>query len=280
MGSRDSDDGSGPDLVRHPDAVRLAEACELLHSELVSLLLEREDLVHVVRHSLEALYLASFGPLKHELLALQVTNRRMVRRLELMQAALNRGELPDLSEVDRALDAEFLEWEVRLRLERARIDTALDMLEHTVSPADERALRSLFRTLALKLHPDVNPKQTPEAAQLWLAIQDAYGRGDLGRMKALALLAEGHGFPPPALDSLEALRARRSELQEQVRGIVARLAEIRETWPFTLAAKIEDAAWVEEQRAVIRAAIEAEKERRVDLMLALAGIESEAGCGR
>jgi hypothetical protein len=280
MGSANGDDGPGPDVVRHPDSVRLAEACELLHAELVSLLVEREHLVHVVRHSLEALYLADFGPLKHELLTLQVTNRRMVRRLELMQSALNRGALPGLVEVDRVLDAEFIEWEVRLHRERAKIDTALEMLSQTVTPDEERALRSLFRTLALKLHADVNPNQTPEAAQLWLAIQDAYGSGDLGRMKALALLAEGHGLPPPALDSLEAPRVRRAELQSQVGGVVARLAEIRATWPFTLIACIEDETWVEEQRAVIRASIDAEKERRVDLMLALAGIESEAISGR
>ncbi|MCX6362181.1 MAG: J domain-containing protein [Armatimonadetes bacterium] len=280
MGTAQDEDGRGPDVVRHPDSARLTEACELLHSELVSLLVEREHLVHLVRHSLEALYIANFGPLKHELLTLQVTNRRMVRRLELMRAALNRGALPDLEGVDRVLDAEFLEWEARLRVERAKVDTALEMLSQTVTPEEERALRSLFRTLALKLHPDVNPGQTTRAAQVWLAIQDAYRRGDLGRMKALALLAEGHGLPPPALDSLEALRARRRELQAQVGGVVARLAEIKAMWPFTMMESIEDETWVEERRAVIGAAIDVEKERRVDLMLALAGIESEATSGR
>lgn len=280
MGTAQDEDGRGPDVVRHPDSARLTEACELLHSELVSLLVERERLVHVVRHSLEALYLAVFGSLKHELLTLQVTNRRAVRRLELMQAALNRGVLPDLAVVDRVLDAEFLEWEARLRRERAKVDTALHMLSETVSPEEEHALRSLFRALALKLHPDVNPSQTPEAARIWLAIQDAYRCGDLGRMKALALLAEGHGLPQPVLDSLEALRARRRELESQVGGVVARLAEIKATWPFTIMKSIEDETWVEEQRAVIRAAIDVEKERRVDLMLALAGIESEATSGR
>ena len=87
MGSAHDGDGSSVDVVRHPDSARLVQECELLHAELVSLVVELEHLLHVVRPSLEALYLVNLGPLKHELLTLPVTNRRMVRRLELMRAA-------------------------------------------------------------------------------------------------------------------------------------------------------------------------------------------------
>ncbi len=49
------------------------------------------------------------------------------------------------------------------------------------------SLKQLYRTLARTLHPDLNGELTDEQRSLWLQVQEAYEKGDLARLRAIAV---------------------------------------------------------------------------------------------
>jgi hypothetical protein len=51
-------------------------------------------------------------------------------------------------------------------------------------------LKTLYRQLARKLHPDVNPGVDQKRRDLWNEVQDAYDRGDVDRLETLSAMGE------------------------------------------------------------------------------------------
>lgn len=270
----------GGALVVHQEVAKLREECETLRSGLVSLLVERDHLLTVTKPYLEALYLAKLGDLKLALLELQVENRRSRRRLEMMRAAVNCGQTPDMAAIEDQLDRELAEWHARLECERARVVAATRRIANLMSSEEAAELRRLFKSLARRLHPDVCADKAPEAVALWVAIQAAYSDGDLAGLRALALVADGLGPAPEVAGNVDALRSRRDELARQVVEVAAQLATIKATWPFTLMESLDDSGWVEAQRKEFRQMIEAEKDLALRLVVATAALESEVLGGR
>lgn len=232
----------------HPEMQRLADENSLLREELVRLLTDLDDLVQAVKPNLLAFYQTKIGLWELRALKAQFEIARLKRKIELVQACLNRGQRPDLAEIEAQLELETLAWQMKLKEAQERIQTAESWIAHLLPPAEDRELKTLYYALVKKLHPDVNPDLTDGHKRLWLRVQLAFIVGDLTEMRALALLAEKLGGVPPAAASLEKLRADQKILQEQIDELLKQIETIESQPPFTLREQLADDAWVATRR--------------------------------
>ena len=256
--------------VLHPEAQRLQQDNAILLDELARLVAERRDLQEVVKPNLIALYQTKLGPWELRLLEAQCQVARLKRRTEMVQASLNRGGAPDLTEIDAALEAEFVTWQEQVKESARKIEEAQFRLSHTISADDDAELKTLYRALVKKLHPDVNPQATDGHRNLWQQVQAAYDRSDLEELRALALLGDrlaGVEVPP---DNLTLLQKEHERLRDSLKSVLAALAAIKTEPPFSLAAQWEDDGWVSARREEIDKAVSALHEQAAALTKHLA----------
>lgn len=240
----------------HPEVRRLANENDLLRQELAGLLTEADQLVHMVKPNLLAMYQTRIGAWELRLLRAQWETARARREVEMIQAGFNRGQKPDLREIEQLLDLEFLDWQDRVREAAERLQAAEHRLKHLLPPAEDRELKKLYYALVKRLHPDVNPALTDDQQMLWRRVQAAYAAGDLLELRALALLAEKSGTVAPAPKSLDRLRKEQTTLTRHIAEMLKRIEDIQAAPPFTFRPQLEDDAWLARRRQELEAQIE------------------------
>lgn len=242
-----------------------------LTDRLAGLLAEREALTNGVGRGLEADYRLKLGALQLEVVTAECMVRRLRRKLELIQAALNHGEAPDPEAIELRLDEELAAWEARVDAAREALKQARRWVRlPTLSVDDARDLRTLYRRLAKRLHPDVNPGGGETAARLWLQAGAAYRMGDLGELRALALLADR--MTRPELPVGNALIERRDALRAAVTRLLEEVTTIQQRFPFTLRDHLADPAWVAARQAELTARRDELADRQRLIEAALAGL--------
>jgi len=224
---------------------------------------ERTDL-RIEIDAFQPMYTARLGPAQAELEALDLHITEYRLRNELVRL---RGSALDANK----LDAE-VEWQMRGRRERfagyqesvRRAETAARMA-HTASdvpvgPSDPsptppsaapstslrarlRAcfgrglrrtdLKSMYRDLAKRAHPDLAVDETDRAARstLMAEINDAYARSDLPMLRAILAQVSGSSLPQAGAGDAKWLRAEIDRLDQVIASIRAEIAELnRSDW--------------------------------------------------
>lgn len=265
-------------LSLNPEWQKLADEIALLREELAKLLTETDNLMRIVKPNLLALYQTKIGTWELRLLEAKCALARLKRKIELAQARLNQGRKPDWTEIEGQLDLEFLQWQAELKETVARIEAAQSRLQHLLPAAETHELKKLYRALARKLHPDLNPRQGEDAGRLWLRVQDAYEAGDLEELKALALLADAFAeIPLPS--AIEALQEQRPVLEKQIASKLAQIEQVQAQPPFTLRRQLQDEEWLTERRQQIKSQIEETERARAALEKHCQTLLKETGNG-
>lgn len=231
---------AGDALDRPAAPTRLEAEVAALREELARLLEERDTLLQQVKPLLTARYLAAVGWKELQLFELEVEVRGLRRRVELLQAAANRGQRLPWNQIEAAVAAELAEWHIEVERRAAAIERARRCLGSLLTQEETRELRTLYRTLARRLHPDVAGPQDDGARALWARVVEAWKNADLTEMRALALLTPE---AEPALSGASAESAKAS-LQAACRAVIAEIAAARAEFPFTLADSLDDPSWV------------------------------------
>ena len=142
---------------------------------------------------------------------------------------------------------------------------SVDLLgsEHLMKPEDVRELKTLYRRICQRYHPDVGGCEVEHWEQIWSTLQHAYHAGDLDLLKALAETLDLSGTPPPEtsddLDTeIERLRCRIEKQSE-------RLAKILSDPPFCYREKLEDPQWIRTKQEELQQKISDFKEHRTEL---------------
>ncbi len=237
----------------HPEAGRIQQDISLLREDLAVLLTKLHDLEHIIKPNLLAIFQTKLGPWELRVLEAQCKAARWKRKSELIQASLNRGELPDFDSIESTLNREFLTWQQRIRESVQKIESAQFRLSHLISTEDNALLKKLFYTLAKKLHPDVNPNHSPEQQSLWLKVLYAYQTCDIEKLKALEL-AQGDSTDSESPGGIEALRTERERLLAHLQSMRQKIDDIRKQNPFSMQTHWEDDLWIEQRRAELEAA--------------------------
>lgn len=228
-----------------PEFAALLDRLKGLKVELAKLVSDRDHLLTVVKPHLETKYYTTIGIKQHELLLIRNETLRMRRRIELIRAYLNRGESPDLEEIEIQLGVELQRWleEVQSLLEKIRRAEFIEQLPR-LSPQETEKLKQLYRKLVRRLHPDINEDLPENFKYLWNRVQAAYRMGDLEEQDT------------QAASTMEQLRADIERLTERIHKLLKELAEMKERFPFSHQEQLADDNWIKQQEEALQDEIE------------------------
>ena len=177
---------------RLAEFLELRESSALLRSELAALWEEQEYLNRIVIPNTQTNFVIKVGALQVELLQVQVDVMRIRRKLGILRNKIEKGENLAARELEEQVALEFQSWDEKLKNEHARINEAKARFSSLPSLEDAEEIQSLYRRLAAKLHPEINPDQGAEARAFWPQVHLAYAWGDLFQLKALFIMASDY----------------------------------------------------------------------------------------
>jgi len=239
-----------------PEYAAMRGRHEALKTELAIVLAERLDLVAVLIPNLEAARAVRLGDLQVALLQLEMETRGMKRAIELVQAELNRGRSPDLDRIEEQIRLELEDWARKITEEAALVRDAEKRLARPRSVEEWKKVQGLFRQLARRLHPDVNPGLAPDEVYLWRRARAAHERRDPNELMALALLAVGAPSAPDDISALELLSKRCDELKAKIQEEILETERLKAERGWEKLLLVNDTAWVTARRSELEQEID------------------------
>ena len=221
---------------------RVANQLEMLHM-----------LVTTAGPNIKARYMMFIGRLEYQAYALKVEIRRWKRRLEMRQAALNRGETPNHEKIEAMLEREFAEYLDMIAQHVQELKEASERFAaKSLSNEEDTAVRVAYLNAVKKLHPDLNPDLPKAATDLWNEIQSAYDARDWEAVRLLAALVDsvvsGENDFAAATDVVAALHEACERLEAKSRELAEKTKEVKGSVPFTYDALLKDEDAVKERQ--------------------------------
>lgn len=244
------------------------QTAALLRSALVDLLIDEQELLHVVKPNLEAIHLLALGALELRQLQEETRVRRLRLTLDRLSAALQAGRTVDIDELDRQIELELAASLQRIRTFAAQIGAAGRTLAAPMTDADESEFKRLHRALLERAHPELHAGADAERDEFWRRVCEAYARHSVADLWKLSAMVDT-GFSAPLVDEVV--------LRERVSARMRAIAELRKQPPFTLERWLSDETWLAGRRAELEDEI-ARLSARADTMEAgLARLRSSLG---
>ncbi|MDR3332444.1 MAG: hypothetical protein LBT08_07435 [Synergistaceae bacterium] len=212
----------------NPDFEVLYAENSLMRGELATLWEELEHLNRVVIPTTQTTYLIKVGALRVELLQRQIEVMKVRRRIAMLRANLERGEVVHEEALNYSIDIEFREWDERLRHEVAQIDEAKGRFSNLAVPEDADEVRSIYRMLCRKLNPEINSDQSDEAKTFWPSIHSAYVWGDLFHLKALLMMSEDYPESYDLPSNIGGMRMTHLTLKEKLDSMTRKINNVKQ----------------------------------------------------
>lgn len=219
------------------------ERVTFLLNEVSKLYERRECMVTYERVHLIAVYTELLGRFQLEVFEAETTVRKLKRTSELIQAQRNRGESVNMSAINRTVELEFAEQERQLQMQLEELRQARAYLESPHLGEEESAeMKSIYRALMKKLHPDWNPNQTDQEKDLFLRAKAAYNSCDLQELRNILLMCDMKS----SIDSItpDEMDERIAKLEQSLKDIQQRIDQLEVTFPFTYREQLKDKEWV------------------------------------
>jgi hypothetical protein len=234
---------------------QLYEQYELLSTEYIKLLNDKDVLLKWAKPQLEALYTTRIGYLQIEKLQLQLRIKALKRKIELIHASINQNKSVDINEIELKVAAELAEAELKIMSEVVKLENSKNLLSNLESPERSAELRKFYKQLAQQLHPDVNNALTEEQKGLWLMVKEAYEIGDLEKLKAIQVVYEKElTVVKNTISELteEQITLKNEVLKGGVKVLNEQIKQIKAEFPFTIEMQIKDEEWVSNQGAALK----------------------------
>jgi hypothetical protein len=108
--------------------------------------------------------------------------------------------------------------------------------------AKDARVKTLYRVLVRRLHPDLRADASTEVSGLWHEVQEAYAAGDVAHLEILLALIDIESNGTSAQTSVSQMRATLAELERATRALEKSLleAEGEDAWDFAQSGPNED----------------------------------------
>lgn len=155
-------------LIIHEEYLKYKEELERLTEHLAKMV---EEYTHKVSHEYHLLlteYINKVGKLERTEFEYSLKAMAIKRKMELARSYLNRKESPDEDKIDEEIRKEYKEYYERLEQMEKDIKVANLFTDALVLSEEEgKELKSLYKQLVKKLHPDVKKEATEQDLILW-----------------------------------------------------------------------------------------------------------------
>ena len=241
---------------------KLKAEIQALREILASLVFERDHLIHVTCKEIESDYMRELGMIEAEIYHAECEVRYLQRKLEMMQASVNRREAIRSESINQDLRAQYEEYQkiyeefVRRIMEAAEFQSrrkknskASTKAERTEESAKEqpketaaetpketdsedKLLKKLYRQIVKALHPDLHPNQDEATKELFKRAILAYKDGDLKTLNEIASTL-GSAATATAEDKIESLLQEKARILTMIRAIRAEIKLVKTRFPYT-----------------------------------------------
>lgn len=225
----------GSSVILFPEFQKLKDEVERMRTELSMLLLERDELQFVISKNLSTAYMLEFGSLEYKAYEAQCTALRLKRKIELIQAKLNRQEKINPAKIEETLDREFAEYQAKLEEQINKMNEAIERSKlPALSEKETKEIKQIYRSVVKSLHPDLNPNVSPAQVKLFENAVEAYKNGDISTLRIIKEMVVEHNLPEKEKDSLSVLRDKQAELTKLIKTIQEHITRIKGEYPFTI----------------------------------------------
>lgn len=222
------------DIIINPEYDKLIKEIEQL-KEQISELIETE---HYLRFHecklLQAKYMSEIGCLEYKVYEFDIKYRRLKRKVELYQACINKQEPINVQKIENQLDEEYKEYEDKIKKMYDEIQDSLKDLNATVlSENTSKEIKTLYRKLIKKLHPDLNPNYSEKDKNLLLQVEQAFQNGDFKTLKNIEILIEEIDTNnEQELGELDELRNNKKKYAIMVEDLQMAIDKIKNEFPY------------------------------------------------
>jgi hypothetical protein len=207
---------------------------------------------------LTSVYLQEMGQLKYDLLCQQTAIARLKQKIQLAQAYFNRNVQPDWILIEQKLQQQFEEYQQKIKMEAERLAAAKKYLSSGfLNEYEAQQLKSVYRLLVRKLHPDLNPGQSDYEKELFLRVQAAYDLCDLNSLNEVLLLMNNEGSGEKT--ELPDLAATVNHLTNMLKIIQEKIAKLNVSFPFIYRDKLRDDEWLKTEKEALAVQIDSYK---------------------
>lgn len=248
-------------IVPFPEHETLKEEIEKLRTELSMLVLERDELIFVECKNIEMAYMLSVGALEYKAYELECAVLRLKRKADLIQARKNRQEKVILSELEKALDVEFEDYQAKLDEKIRKMNAALERSQGQLLTDQENAeLKKLYRATVKALHPDLHPDLSDAKKRLFQRAVEAYEFGDLAGLRVIAEMVGGSLAQEDEPDIMTHLLKEKERLTKLISAVAKSIASIKSEYPYIMKSIATDPEMIKEKKNELEAYIRELKE--------------------
>ena len=222
-------------IIKFPNSLENRDEMKRLREELERLILEEDNLIYIECENIRAKYIREFGSKEYKILKLSLSYQKLRRKIEILQAKLNRKETISrdfLNRLDRDIEKEFQKYMEELNAKLEEINWAADRFSSDKITGQEFIdFKKKYKELVKKLHPDLNPGIDTKLLEIFYKVVDAYKNGwseIIDLYYELIVLADDYNAEDDRLN----YKAEIGRLKEKIEKIKASIADIKNSYPY------------------------------------------------
>lgn len=231
-----------------PKVVALKAEVERLRNQISVLLLKRDGLRLVECRNIEMAYMLVIGSLENEIYELNYTIFKLARKAQLIQEKKSRNEEIVLYNIEKTVDKEFAEYEIRLNEKTNKMNTAMKRCDgRFLSDKEFRELQELYHSIVKLIHPDLYPGIGAVRTDLFNRAVSSYEKGDVKSLRIIKAMVSQPGIHDK--NTIRDLTKEKKRLINLLKNVSNEIGKIKNQYPYTMKYIILNDDEVDEKKA-------------------------------